>query len=150
MSGRLRASRRLLSLASVLAAILLAFAATAVTAADFPPKDSRYHSYTEMVTDIQATEVAHPDIVHVFSIGKSYQGRDIWAAKISDHVAIDEGEPEILFDALHHAREHLTVEQALYLLHLLADNYGVDPQITNIVNASEIQRRRRKSSTILS
>jgi len=138
MIGRLRASRRLLSLASVLAAILLAFAATAVTAADFPPKDSRYHSYTEMVTDIQATEVAHPDIVHVFSIGKSYQGRDIWAAKISDHVAIDEGEPEILFDALHHAREHLTVEQALYLLHLLADNYGVDPQITNIVNASEI------------
>ena len=38
----------------------------------------------------------------------------------------DEDEPEILFDALHHAREHLTVEQALYTLHLLADNYGSD------------------------
>ena len=77
-----------------------------------------------MVADIQAVEAAHPDIVHVFSIGKSYQGRDIWAAKISDNVATDEAEPEILFDALHHAREHLTVEQALYLLHLLADDYG--------------------------
>ena len=77
-----------------------------------------------MVADIQAVEAAHPDIVHVFSIGKSYQGRDIWAAKISDNVATDEAEPEVLFDALHHAREHLTIEQALYLLHLLADDYG--------------------------
>ncbi|TMF41223.1 MAG: zinc carboxypeptidase, partial [Chloroflexi bacterium] len=77
---------------------------------DFPPQDSLYHSYAEMVSEIHAVEAAHPDIVHVFSIGKSYQGRDIWAAKISDNVATDEPEPEIMFDALHHAREHLTVE----------------------------------------
>jgi hypothetical protein len=91
-----------------------------------------------MVADIHAVEAAHPDIVHVFSIGKSYQGRDIWAAKISDNVATDEAEPEVLFDALHHAREHLTVEQALYLLHLLADNYGTDSRITSLVNSREI------------
>ena len=91
-----------------------------------------------MVADIHAVETAHPDIVHVFSIGKSYQGRDIWAAKISDNVATDEAEPEVLFDALHHAREHLTVEQALYLLHLLADGYGTDTQITNLVDTREI------------
>jgi carboxypeptidase T len=83
-------------------------------------------------------ETAHPDIVHVFSIGQSYQGRDIWAAKISDNVATDENEPEILFDALHHAREHLTVEQALYLLHMLADGYGQDSRLTNLVNAREV------------
>ena len=45
------------------------------------------------------------------SIGKSYQNRNIWAAKVSDNVADDENEPEVLFDGLHHAREHLTVEQ---------------------------------------
>jgi hypothetical protein len=110
----------------------------AANAGDFPPRDSLYHSYPEMVADIQAVEAAHPDIVHVFSIGKSYKGRDIWAAKISDNVATDEAEPEILFDALHHAREHLTVEQALYLLHLLADNYGTNTQITDLVNEREI------------
>jgi len=138
MIGRLRASRPLVSLATLLATILLAFSAMPVSAGDFPPKDSRYHNYDEMVMDIHATEAAHPNIVHVFSIGKSYQGRDIWAAKISDNVATDENEPEILFDALHHAREHLSVEQALYLLHLLANGYGVDSQITNIVNTREI------------
>ena len=63
--------------------------------------------------DRQGGRGPHPTIVRKFSIGKSYQGRDIWAAKISDNVATDENEPEVLFDALHHAREHLTVEQAL-------------------------------------
>ena len=50
------------------------------------------------------------------SIGRSTQGRDIWVAKVSDNVAVDETEPEVLVDALHHARERLTLEQALYLL----------------------------------
>src|SRR5215210_316864 len=129
---------RITALGSVLAAALLAMTAVPASAANFPAKDSRYHNYAEMVADIKAVEAAKPSIVDVFSIGKSYQGRDIWAAKISDNVATDEDEPEILFDALHHAREHMTVEQALYLLHLLADNYGTDTTITNLVNAREI------------
>ena len=73
---------------------------------------SGYHNYPEMVAEIQQAEADFPDIVHVFSIGRSFQGRDIWAAKISDNVAEDEDEREVLIDALHHAREHLTTEQA--------------------------------------
>jgi carboxypeptidase T len=140
MIGRLRAPRRLLALTPLAAIAILVLTAmpAAAVVPNFPAKDSLYHNYPEMVTDIKAVAAAHPDIVQVFSIGKSYQGRDIWAAKISDHVATDEAEPEILFDALHHAREHLTVEQALYLLHLLADNYGSDTAITNLVNRREI------------
>ena len=118
--------------------LLLSALPAAAAEPNFPAKDSRYHNYPEMVADINAVAAAHPDIVRVFSIGKSYQGRDIWAAKISDNVATDEGEWEVLFDALHHAREHMTVEQALYLLHLLADNYGTDAAITDLVRSREI------------
>ncbi len=81
---------------------------------------------------------AHPDIVSYFSIGQSYEGREIWAAKISDNVAVDEAEPEVLFLGLHHAREHLTVEMTLYILNLLAGKYGNDTQITDLVNNREI------------
>jgi carboxypeptidase T len=125
-------------LGATLATAFIALTAMPVAAADFPSRDSRYHSFTEMVTDIKAVQAAHPGIVKLFSIGKSYQGRTLWAAKISDNVATDETEPEFLFDALHHAREHMTVEQALYLLHLLANGYGSDTTITNIVNTREI------------
>src|SRR4051812_3850440 len=73
--------------AGALAAVLLtSLAPVQAAAADFPAKDALYHTYPEMVADIQGVAAAHPDIVSVFSIGKSYQGRDIWVAKISDNV----------------------------------------------------------------
>lgn len=105
---------------------------------DFPPEDARYHNYNEMVADVTAVAAAHPDIVRKFSIGQTAEGRKIWAAKISDNVAVDENEPEVLFDGMHHAREHLTVEMTLSILHLFADNYGRVNKITKLVNNREI------------
>jgi carboxypeptidase T len=104
----------------------------------FPTADSAYHDYAEMNADLNAIVAAHPSIVSKGSIGVSYEGRDMPILKISDNVAVDENEPEVLFDAHQHAREHLTVEMALYLAHQLADNYGTDTRITNIVNSREI------------
>jgi carboxypeptidase T len=109
-----------------------------VEAMDFPAADSAYHNYAEMVTDIQAVAAAHPEIVSLFSIGTSYEGRTMWAAKISDNVAVDENEPEVLFTGQQHAREHITQEMTLYILHMLTDNYGgVDTEITDLVNSRE-------------
>jgi carboxypeptidase T len=132
--------RRIAVVSTLVGVVLSAMpvAGASVAAADFPSYDSGYHSFPEMVADIKATAAAHPAIVSVFSIGKSYQGRDIWAAKVSDNVAVDEAEPEVLIDALHHAREHLTVEQALYVLHMLANGYGSDATVTRLVNSREI------------
>ena len=113
-------------------------ASTAAAEPNFPAKDSRYHNYPEMVTEIMAAQAAFPDIVQVFSIGKSYKGRDIWAAKVSDNVATDEPEPEVLVDALHHAREHLTTEQALYLLQVLTQDYAGDATVKRLVDSREI------------
>jgi carboxypeptidase T len=129
----------------VLAAGVLALTAVVPTASparaaepNFPAKDSRYHNYPEMVAVIDAAVAAHPDIVKKFSIGKSYQGRDIWAVKVSDNVATDENEPEVLLDSLHHAREHLSVEQTLAVLGWLTNGYGTDARITRLVNTREI------------
>jgi carboxypeptidase T len=43
----------------------------------------------------------------------------------------------VLYVGLHHAREHLTVEMALYVLHLYADSYGSDAEITALVDSRE-------------
>ena len=91
-----------------------------------------------MTADIETVAAAHPDIVSLFSVGPSYEGREMWAVKVSDNVGTDENEPEVLFIGQHHAREHITVEMTLYVLHLLTDNYGADQQITDLVNSREI------------
>ncbi|MFI7425076.1 M14 family zinc carboxypeptidase [Nonomuraea sp. NPDC049684] len=110
----------------------------AVGTFDFPPSDSGYHNYAEMTAEINTLVAAHPGIMSQSTFGTSYEGRAMRLVKISDNVGTDEAEPEVLFTAHQHAREHLTVEMALYIMHLLADNYGTDARITNLVNTREI------------
>ena len=141
MRSNHRAPVRVARLATPLllaAALLLPAAAPAAAAEpDFPASNSGYHNWPELVAEIKQAAVDFPSIVSVFAIGKSYQGRDIWMAKVSDNVADDEAEPEVLVDALHHAREHLTTEQALALLGWLTTGYGSDDTVTRLVDNRE-------------
>ncbi|NIL41496.1 zinc carboxypeptidase [Salinispora arenicola] len=105
---------------------------------DFPPADSDYHNYAELTAVVNQVVADHPSIAQKISIGTSYEGRDLMAVKISDNVGTDEDEPEILFNSQQHAREHLTVEMAIYLLHLFTDNYGSDSRVTSVVNSREL------------
>jgi carboxypeptidase T len=91
-----------------------------------------------MTSEINSVVSAHSSIASTRVIGTSYQGRNIVAIKISDNVATDESEPEVLFTHHQHAREHLTVEMALYLLNELTSDYGTDSRVTNMVNNREI------------
>jgi hypothetical protein len=122
--------------AVAVAAVVLATAALqAPTAgADYPPRDTGYHSFKEMVAHIKSVAAAYPHIVRVFSIGKSHEGRKLWAAEVSDNPGADEGEPEILFDGLHHAREHLSAQMAIDVLDLLTSRYGQQQRVTRLVN----------------
>ncbi|MEV4336365.1 M14 family metallopeptidase [Streptomyces sp. NPDC049590] len=105
---------------------------------DFPSADAKYHNYAEANAEIDQRLAAYPGIMSKRVIGKSYQGRDIVAIKVSDNVGTDENEPEVLFTAHQHAREHLTVEMALYLLRELGAGYGSDSRITGLVDSREI------------
>lgn len=108
------------------------------TTLDFPPADSGYHNYAEMTAEIDRIIGEKPDLVSKQVIGTSHEGRDIVAVKISDNVSADEDEPEVLFTHHQHAREHLTVEMALYLMGEFADGYGTDQRITDVVDGREI------------
>ena len=128
----------------LLTAILSAVTSLPATAAqpDFPPQDSLYHNYPEMVAHIHNVAAAHPDIVKLMTIGHSYLGRAIWAAKVSDHVNVDENEPEVLFDGLHHAAEYMSAEMTIYILDLLTSKYGgagaLGQRVTALVNTREV------------
>jgi carboxypeptidase T len=105
---------------------------------EFPLEDAGYHDYAEMVAEINQAATDHPDLVSLFTIGQSYEGRNLWVAKISDNPTVDEAEPEVLLTFRQHAREHLTIEQALYLLRILTDGYPNDVQIRRLVDGREI------------
>jgi hypothetical protein len=126
------------ALAAALVASTLALPRPAAAASDYPAGYRGFHTYTEMVTDVEAIAAAHASIVQLFTIGQSAQGRDLIGAKVSDNVATDEAEPEAYLDGLTHGNEPMSLEMTIRLLHWLADGYGSDDRITNIVNRTEI------------
>jgi hypothetical protein len=72
------------------------------------------------------------------SIGRSQEGRDIWMVKLSDNVGVDENEPEVLFDGVHHAREMLSVESLLLFMDNLLTRYTTDPEARFILDNREL------------
>lgn len=106
--------------------------------ATYPTVDPGYTTFAEMITAVDGIVAAHPAIAQRVTAGFTQEGRAIVALKISDNVAADEDETEVLFTANQHAREHLTVEQALFLANLLVDRYATDQRIADIVNGREI------------
>jgi len=98
-----------------------------------------YHTYSETVAELDAIHAAYPHITtEKVSLGTTHEGRDIWAIKVSDNPELLEDEPEVLFDALHHAREVITVEVVLNTLNYLCQNYGTDPDVTFLVDHRQI------------
>ncbi|WP_228456122.1 M14 family metallopeptidase [Streptomyces durbertensis] len=99
---------------------------------------SDYHSYASMMRAVDSYVAQYPNLLRKQVIGKSYQGRDIIAVKLSSNVAVDENKPEVLLTHNMHAREHLTVEMALYTLRELASQYGREQRVTRMLDQREI------------
>jgi len=45
-----------------------------------------YRTYEELTTELHSLQVNHSDIMSLTSIGKTYEGREIWMVKLSDNV----------------------------------------------------------------
>ena len=76
-----------------------------------------FYTFEEVESFIANLYASYPNIMSdPISIGTSHEGRTIWAFKISDNPEIDEAEPEVLLDAVHHAREPIGINAVfLYL-----------------------------------
>jgi hypothetical protein len=84
-----------------------------------------YHGYEDTLGLLQNLSRAHPGITVLYSIGKTYEGREIWCMKVSDNPLVDEpDEAEALFIGAHHGREWPTVEVVLWTLVTVLENYG--------------------------
>ena len=95
-------------------------------------------TFEQYVARMQELEAAHPDIVDLVQIGNSVQGRGLYCMEISDNPGVDENEPEFKYTANHHGDETTGIEMTMRLAELLANSYGTDPLITDMVDKMEI------------
>ena len=110
-----------------------------VTQGDFLFADPEYHTYEEVWSMMDSLANAYPNITRLDTIGESqFQGYLIPSMKISDNPDVEEDEPAILYDGLHHSKEPQGMEVTLGLMKYLLDNYGVDSLVTHWVDNIEI------------
>jgi hypothetical protein len=103
------------------------------------PPDGDYKNPAEIELIVQEFADRFPDITERVSIGKSLEGRDIWALKISDNPEVHEiNEPAVLFNSMHHAREIMTPEVSIDIIETLLNGYNSDSKITKWINNYEI------------
>jgi len=101
--------------------------------------DAPYHTYEEILAAVDSLTTTHPNLIQRVNLGKTTQDqRDIWAVKISDHVAIEEDEPAILLNGVHHGDEINGAEICLELIRKLVKGYAEDERVTGWVNDYEI------------
>ncbi|MFK0201532.1 M14 family metallopeptidase [Streptomyces lavendulae] len=90
--------------------------------------------------EILRTAQQNPGLTKVVSIGKTVQGKDILALKVSKDAkkGKDGDKPSVLYMSNQHAREWITPEMTRRLMHHTLDNYGKDPRITKLVDSTEL------------
>ncbi|MCB9597987.1 MAG: hypothetical protein H6719_35045 [Sandaracinaceae bacterium] len=108
------------------------------TLAPLAPPEARYHTFDEVDAFVHELGRRHPDRVLVDRYGQSASGRPLNVLRISDHVGVDEGEPEVLINYAIHGDEIITVECALALLYELVERYDEDPRIRAVVDDHDL------------
>ncbi len=94
-----------------------------------------YYRYEELTRVLQGYAEEHPQLVRLESIGKSYEGRDIWLVSVT-HFATgeDKHKPALWVDGNIHASEVAPSTACLYLINRLITAYGSDADITRCLD----------------
>ncbi len=100
---------------------------------------NNYPSHEEITQKLFDLQAQYPEILHITSLGKSKNGRDIWSAKISSNVKVDEVEPEFKYIANMHGDEIVGRELMLLLIEDVLNQYEAGNRtIRSLVNNTEI------------
>ena len=95
----------------------------------------RYYRYEELASLMQAFATEYPELVSIESIGKSYEGRDIWVATVTNHrTGSAHDKPAYWVDGNIHASEVSASSACIYLLNRLATQYGSDDDVTRVLD----------------
>ena len=99
------------------------------------PEFDRFYRHDELTTLLFDYARAHPTLVAVASIGKSFEGRDIWVATLTNlATGAPEDKPAFWADGNIHAAELTASTAVLYYLHALLTGYGRDRDITELLD----------------
>ena len=98
-------------------------------------------TYAEVMQEIDSMTLLYPNLITARSpidTFTTHEGRNLFWVRMSDNANTNESEPESLYDAVHHAREAISIHQMIYYMWYLLENYATNPQIQAILDNTEL------------
>ena len=102
----------------------------------------RYHTADVMYTWLERWAAEYPDIMQLYEVGWSFEGRPILQVTITNREAGDApNKPAAYFEGGRHSGEITGSESVLWLIRHLLENYGRDDEITRLIDTKAIHLR---------
>lgn len=118
---------------------VIAFTTQAREREEFLNVPPHYHTEGELLDLFARMAKAYPEISRVHSLGRSLDGRDLPVIEISGNIRQRNLlVPMFKYVANMHGDETIGREMMIYLAQYLLDNYGVVPEVTNLVDTTDI------------
>ena len=98
-------------------------------------------TYEECMAELDQMRTLYPNLITAkANVGTilTFENRSLQFVKISDNPEVEETEKRILFDAVHHAREPGSMQQLIYFMWYILENYSTNLEIKNLVDNTEI------------
>jgi hypothetical protein len=100
-----------------------------------------YHTYGELLSVLDQMNDKFPALISKRQAIDSFlteENRPLYWVKIGDQPRQNEGEPKILYTALHHAREPAGLSQMIFYMWYLLENYNKDPEVKFLVDSTSL------------
>jgi len=104
-----------------------------------------YLTYQEYLDNIDSMVAKYPNLITskapIDSAGidfQTHEGNPIYWMRISDNPNTDETEPELMYSAIHHAREPASLSQLVFYMWYLLENYGINDEVTYLLDNVEM------------
>ena len=128
-------AKRFILHAVVTGVIIFGLAAGSVWAAEGYVQFDRYHTFSELTEALQRLAGDYPGLVQLEDVGKSLEGRSIWAVTLTNRATgRPEHKPGMYVDGNTHGGEVTGAETCLHLVIYLATRYGKDPLVTKALD----------------
>ena len=107
-----------------------------------PSSYAGFYRYQEMLDELDAMAAQYPNLVTVkapISTFLTWENRPIYHVKISDNPDTDEAsETKVLYTAIHHAREPMSMSQTIFYMWYLLENYATNNEVQFLVDNTEM------------
>ncbi len=100
-----------------------------------------YLTYGQMLQELDDMRALYPNLISAkANVGTftTSENRALQWVKITKDVAITNTKPQILYDAVHHAREPISLSQTIFYMWYLLENYETNEEVKNIVDNTEM------------